>query len=138
MPKYLILTLILFAHLNTTARMSAILSSLSEKEFSSGKTDGNDFHPEIKKHPKLRFHEKKGTIGTLLPLTLGPVGYLIIRLSSHDQVVIEHAKKAISVWIVLAALGGMLWYGGTYNNTVLGKAFCDILGAILQSAVNNN
>jgi hypothetical protein len=77
-------------------------------------------------------------MGTILPLTLGPLGYLIIRISSHDQVIIEHAKKAISIWIVMAVLGGMLWYGATYNYTVMGKAFDDILAAIAQSFANSN
>jgi hypothetical protein len=38
----------------------------------------------------------------------------------------------------MAVLGGMLWYGATYNYTVMGKAFDDILAAIAQSFANSN
>jgi hypothetical protein len=135
MIKLLILSLGILTQLNVRASLPAALSLTSQQGISPRE---DAFGPEFRKHPRLRFHEKKGTMGTILPLTLGPLGYLIIRISSHDQVIIEHAKKAISIWIVMAVLGGMLWYGATYNYTVMGKAFDDILAAIAQSFANSN
>ena len=71
----------------------------------------NPFPHRLKKplREKALYSRGKGTIGLLLGLTMGPIGWGAVHLLSHNQAQREKAKTGMAVWIAVVVVGGIVW-----------------------------
>lgn len=62
--------------------------------------------------------EKKGTMGFVAAVVLGPVGYLGVHLFSHDELVRYRAGRGLRIWAGIVAITGLLLLAGLTNSSV--------------------
>ena len=62
--------------------------------------------------------EKKGTMGFIAALVFGPVGYLGVRLFSHNEMVRYKAKRGIVVWTGIATAGAAVWLSAITGSSI--------------------
>jgi hypothetical protein len=59
-------------------------------------------------------YERKGTMGYVAAILLGPIGYFGVRLFTHSEPFRYQAKRGLTAWtcivIVLAISAGICWY----------------------------
>ncbi len=80
---------------------------------------------------KPRFHEKKGIMGWVMSLTLGPVGYATVRIFSHEEVTIENSKKGLRIWGASVFCVGIIFLGAITKSPV-NDFFSNFLQAFAQ------
>lgn len=63
------------------------------------------------KPPKRRviYQERKGTMGFVAALVLGPVGYFGVRLCTRSEVFRYKAKRGLLVWATVVTAGAVLF-----------------------------
>jgi hypothetical protein len=59
-------------------------------------------------------YEKKGTMGYVAAILLGPIGYFGVRFFTHSEPFRYQAKRGLNTWtcivVVLAISAGICWY----------------------------
>ena len=77
-------------------------SAIGKKPFSQGR---------LKKPFRERqlYSKGKGTVGLILGITLGPIGYGAVHLFTHNQTQREKARTGMIVWIAVVATGAIVW-----------------------------
>jgi hypothetical protein len=67
-------------------------------------------YPSFSRNPEKKDHNKrKAIIGLVACISLGPVGYLGVRLFSHKNVlVLKYAKLGLMIWIALVVIAGLI------------------------------
>ena len=85
----------------TTAPAAANYSAIGE----------NPFPHRLKKplREKALYSKGKGTVGLILGITLGPIGYGAVHLLSHNQTQRDQAKSGMIGWITVVVVGGIVW-----------------------------
>lgn len=77
----------------------------------SGMPGENPFPHRLKKplREKALYSKGKGTVGLILGITLGPIGYGAVHLFSHNQAQREKAKSGMIGWIAVVCTAGIVW-----------------------------
>jgi hypothetical protein len=70
-------------------------------------------HKAISKPLRERqlYYKGKGTMGLILGLALGPVGYAGVHIFSHNQTMRDKAMTGMGIWIGVVVVGGLVWWG---------------------------
>ncbi len=59
--------------------------------------------------PHVRFKERKGTMGFVYAVLLGPVGYFGVKVfSRHDEMMCDHAGRGFKIWGMIVISGVIL------------------------------
>ena len=80
---------------------------------------------------KYYFYRGKGTMGLILGLVLGPVGFLCVHFCSHNQTMIDMAGKGAIIWTGAALLTALVLSAVASRESV-GQIALQILQGILQ------
>jgi hypothetical protein len=73
------------------------------------------------------FYKGRGTMGLLLGIVLGPVGYAGVHIFSHNKTMREKANTGFAIWIGAAIVGLLIWQGIESKVTL-----DDVLGYTLE------
>jgi hypothetical protein len=94
----------------------------------------NPFPHRLKKplREKALYYRGKGTMGLILGLTMGPIGWGAVRLFSHNQAQREKARTGMIVWIGVVMVGGVVW-GAIASKISLDEFIIDFLQAMAQT-----
>ena len=58
--------------------------------------------------PHVRFKERKGTMGFVYAVVLGPVGYFGVQIfSRHSEAMRNQAGRGIKIWVFVVASGAI-------------------------------
>ena len=68
-----------------------------------------DSHPKKPLHGQSVYYKGKGTLGLILGMTLGPIGYGAVHLFSHNQTMRDKAKSGMIGWIAVVCTAGIVW-----------------------------
>ena len=60
-------------------------------------------------HGKSIYYKGKGTVGLILGITLGPIGYGAVHLFSHNQTQRDKARSGMIGWIVVVGTAAIVW-----------------------------
>jgi hypothetical protein len=73
-------------------------------------------------------YEKKGTMGFVAAMLLGPIGYFGVRLFTHSEPFRYQAKRGLTTWtfivVVCAISFGIAWYAAA-TKTDMGQSLGD-------------
>ena len=74
-------------------------------------------------------YEKKGTMGFVAAVLLGPIGYFGVRLFTHSEPFRYQAKRGLTAWtcivVVCAISFGIAWYAAA-TKTDASQSFGDL------------
>ena len=85
------------------------------------------------KKGKYFYYRGRGTMGLLLGLFLGPVGYLCVHLCSHNKTMIDKAGEGALIWTFTALLSGLVLAAVASRESVAQIAW-DVIIGILQNS----
>jgi hypothetical protein len=55
------------------------------------------------------YEKGKGTMGLILALVLGPVGYAGVHIFSHNRTTRDKAKNGMEIWLGVVLITGFVW-----------------------------
>lgn len=96
---------------------------------------------QIQKSPKRPrrqrnlYYKGKGTMGLLLSLVLGPVGFASVHIFSHNISMREKADTGMAIWIGSALIGALVLSAIASRQSV-GQLGLDVLYGIVQAALD--
>jgi hypothetical protein len=102
---------------------------VAQYQANSKKLPGNGLEKPLRER-KL-FYKGKGTMGLILSLVLGPVGYVGVHIFSHNKAMRDKADTGFAIWIGTAIIGLLIWQSIESKVTlddVLGYAFAILQG----------
>jgi hypothetical protein len=124
-------TVLLF--LSAKSENLTFCSAVTYSSISSPASAEENHEPQKKPHKQRALYYKgKGTMGFLLTLALGPVGYISVHLFSNNTAMREKAKDGMLIWFGCACLSAIV-AGAIISKQSAGQAIIELLEGIVQN-----